>query len=201
MIKVSFEDICNDLFSSSFKKIVLKEDSVPAEFSFRIMKHMTREREIPSSLYWILAVLAGVFLFTFVYVLPSTHIGTCTAAVDDIRRTWTVEGSKNHVDTIILEMIQRKKSDDASVQALALAGNQLQLIQKSRAVRVTFDTSEDEVVVTIHILPSKLISSDYEYLNANHLAVLGTINWKTSGVNEVMAAIQNDGTGASCRLQ
>lgn len=165
------------------------------------MKRMNVKREIPSSLYWILAVVGGVFLYLFIYVVPSARTGTCTAFVDATRRTWTIEGTKSRVNVITVELVQSKKTENASEQALTMAGRQLQLVQSSRAVHVTFDNPDDEVIVTIRILPAALTAKDYEYLTANHLAVIGTIDWKTCGVSEAMAAVQNDGTDSTCRLQ
>jgi hypothetical protein len=162
---------------------------------------MKEKRRTPRSLYAILAVLAVLAVYFVVSRRPFEHhrLGTCTAEVSGISRTWTVEGTKDAVRKITLELRQARSEAAAEEQAMAMAGNEISLIKNSTAVHVAFlEEEENTLCVTITIDPSKLDASDYTYFNANDLVVLGTINWQDSGVTEVLAAIQLDGTGAVC---
>jgi hypothetical protein len=162
---------------------------------------MKEKRRTPRSLYAILAVLAALAAYFFISRRPFEHhrLGTCTAEVSGTSRTWTVEGTKDAVRKITLELRQARSEAAAEEQAMAMAGNEIALIKNSTAVQVTFfEEDENTLCVTMTIDPSELEASDYTYFNANNLVVLGTINWQESGVTEVLAAIQLDGTGAVC---
>ncbi len=162
-----------------------------------------RNRTIPGSMYLILAIVVaiGFYIAYAAHETRSTRIGTCTGTYNNMSRTWTVSGTRTSVNKIELVLEEDANSNlSASDQALSMAGTDIGLIRDSKAVTVSFQEQNEKISVTITIHPEYLSSNDYTYLNANGLVVIGTINWNSYGVNEVLAAIENDGTETSCQL-
>lgn len=159
-------------------------------------------RTIPKSMYAILALMMilSLYIIFTMHQTRTTRIGTCSTVYDGVSRTWTVSGTRTSVkkiEIVLQEDVNSSVSSDQ--QALAIAGNSISLIRSSKAVSVSFLEENKKISVNITIDPEYLTSSDYSYLNANGLVVIGTID-RNNGVNEALAAIENDGTGASCQL-
>lgn len=169
-----------------------------------------KERSLPLS-GWILAIITLAIVLAAAAVLAKESVipvSTCTyesegKTEDDMFSYDIRKGNDGLIHMLVITIDRRMlgtydEATDYGQAAMDIAGEKIALIRDSAAVTVDYSAFDNEdqsytVEVVLSIKPQKLEAADYEYLNANGLIKLGTVNWQKAAPEDLVTVFEADG--------